>query len=102
MVLGPVGRNMGAGMSGGIAYVWDPESRLPEQCNMGTLGLETVSVAEDMIELKNLIENHARYTGSSVARHVLDHWESSLAQFVKVMPTEYKRVLAERKAATAA
>ena len=102
VVLGPVGRNMGAGMSGGIAYVWDPESRLPEQCNMGTLGLETVSAAEDMIELKNLIENHARYTGSTVARHVLDHWESSLAQFVKVMPTEYKRVLAEREAATAA
>ena len=102
VVLGPVGRNMGAGMSGGIAYVWDPEGRLPAQCNMGTLGLETVSAAEDVIELKTLIEYHARYTGSTVARQVLDNWERSLAEFVKVMPTEYKRVLAERKAATAA
>ena len=102
VVLGSVGRNMGAGMSGGIAYVWDPEERLPAQCNMGTLDLEILTAAEDILELKTLIENHARYTGSTVARHVLDNWERSLAEFVKVMPTEYKRVLAERKAATAA
>ena len=102
VVLGPVGRNMGAGMSGGIAYVWDPQGRLPALCNMGTLGLETVATAEDILELKTLIENHARHTGSTVARHVLDHWEGSLARFVKVMPTEYKRVLAEREAASAA
>ena len=106
VVLGPVGRNMGAGMSGGIAYVWDPQGQLPALCNPGTnsdtLGLETVAAAEDILELKTLIENHARYTGSTVARRVLDHWEGSLAQFVKVMPTEYKRVLAEREAASAA
>ncbi len=102
VVLGPVGRNMGAGMSGGIAYVWDPEGRLPDLCNMGALGLEAVSGAEDILELKTLIENHARYTGSMVARFVLDQWESSLGRFVKVMPTEYKRVLADRKAANAA
>ena len=102
VVLGPVGRNMGAGMSGGIAYVWDPDRRLPGLCNMGALGLEAVSGAEDILELKTLIENHARYTGSTVARFVLDQWESSLGRFVKVMPTEYKRVLADRKAANAA
>ena len=102
VVLGSVGRNMGAGMSGGIAYVWDPQGRLPAQCNMGTLELEAVSAADDILELKTLIENHAGYTGSTVARQLLDNWESGLARFVKVMPTEYKRVLAERKAANAA
>ena len=102
VVLGTTGRNLGAGMSGGIAYVWDPRGRLPAQCNMGSLGLESVTAAEDILELKTLIENHARYTGSTVARHVLGNWERSLAEFVKVMPTEYRRVLAERKAATAA
>ncbi len=102
VVLGPVGRNMGAGMSGGIAYVWDPGGRLPAQCNMGTLGLESMTAAEDILELKTLIQNHHKYTGSAVARRVLDHWERSLTEFVKIMPTEYKRVLAERKAASAA
>jgi len=89
-------------MSGGIAYVWDPAGRLPAQCNMGSLGLEALTAAEDVLELKALLENHARYTGSTVARQVLDDWERSLAGFVKVMPTEYQRVLAERKAASAA
>ena len=102
VVLGPAGRNFGAGMSGGIAYAWDPDGRLPAQCNMASLGLETVTAAEDILELKTLLENHARHTGSTVARRVLDNWERSLAEFVKIMPTEYKRVLAERKAATAA
>ncbi len=102
VVLGPVGRNFGAGMSGGIAYVWDPDGRLRARCNRESLGLETMAAAEDVLELKTLLENHAAHTGSEVARRVLGNWERSLKEFVKVMPTEYKRALTERKAAAAA
>jgi glutamate synthase (NADPH/NADH) large chain len=102
VVLGKTGRNFGAGMSGGIAYVWDPDGSFPTQCNMDSFDLESVSIANDILELKSLIKNHQEYTGSPVAKAVLDNWETSLAQFVKVMPTDYKRVLAERAAATAA
>ena len=101
VVLGQTGRNFGAGMSGGIAYVWDPEGEFSKLCNSETFELETLSAASDILELKRLIENHANYTDSSVARAVLENWEDSLHKFVKVMPTDYKRVLAER-AATAA
>jgi len=102
VILGKTGRNFGAGMSGGIAYVWDPHGSFPSQCNMDTFELEPVSGANDILELKSLIENHANYTDSTVARAVLENWEASLAQFVKVMPTDFKRVLAERAAASAA
>ena len=66
------------------------------------LELEPVSAAADILELKQLIQNHADYTDSPVAKNILAHWEDSLGKFVKVMPTDYKRVLAERAAATAA
>ncbi|MEX2468820.1 MAG: glutamate synthase large subunit [Pseudohongiellaceae bacterium] len=102
VVLGKTGRNFGAGMSGGVAYVWDPAGDFEKQCNLETFELEPVSDAEDILELKTLISNHLKYTDSSVAKAVLDDWEKALAQFVKVMPTDYKRVLTERAAATAA
>ena len=76
VVLGKTGRNFGAGMSGGIAYVWDPDSSFPKQCNMEMFELESVSAAEDILELKLLIENHANYTGSTVAKAILDDWET--------------------------
>ena len=101
VILGQTGRNFGAGMSGGIAYVWDPEGEFSKLCNLETFELETVSAASDILKLKRLIENHSDYTNSSVARAVLENWEDSLSKFVKVMPTDYKRVLTER-AATAA
>jgi glutamate synthase (NADPH/NADH) large chain len=102
VILGATGRNFGAGMSGGIAYVLDPEGKFEKQCNMESFELENVSNAEDILELKTLISNHYKYTDSPVAKKVLDDWENMLSQFVKVMPTDYKRVLAERAAATAA
>jgi glutamate synthase (NADPH/NADH) large chain len=102
VVLGKTGRNFGAGMSGGIAYVWDPDGEFPSQCNRGTFDLEHVSTAADITELKQLVENHRDYTGSPVAEKILATWEDSLTQFVKVMPTDYKRVLAERAAAATA
>ncbi len=97
IVLGPTGRNFAAGMSGGIAYIWDHQGELATRCNMGMVELETVSAEEDIAELKTFIENHLKYTGSKVAERLLKDWDGALSQFVKVMPTDYKRVLEEQK-----
>jgi len=97
VVLGPTGRNFAAGMSGGVAYIWDPENEFAPNCNMEMVELEKVEEAEDIAELQLLIEEHVERTGSTVAREVLDNWSGTLGQFVKVMPTDYKRVLQERK-----
>jgi glutamate synthase (NADPH/NADH) large chain len=99
VVLGPTGRNFAAGMSGGIAYVWDPEEEFLANCNLGLVELEKVETPEDVAELHGLIGRHCEYTGSTVAAEVLAHWDDRLPQFVKVMPTDYKRVLAERRRA---
>jgi glutamate synthase (NADPH/NADH) large chain len=96
VILGKTGRNFGAGMSGGIAYVWDPDGDFHKQCNMELFELEGVADHADVLELKTLIEDHLGYTESPVAKSILDNWDASLAQFVKVMPTDYKRVLEER------
>jgi glutamate synthase domain-containing protein 3 len=100
VVLGPTGWNFAAGMSGGIAYVWDPHEKLLENVNLGMVELEKVETDEDIDELKQLIEEHQNETGSAVAADVLNRWDDCLPQFVKVMPTDYKRVLQERKAKT--
>ncbi|HEY5622517.1 MAG TPA: glutamate synthase-related protein, partial [Gammaproteobacteria bacterium] len=97
VILGPTGRNFAAGMSGGIAYVWDRKGDFELKCNPGTVDLDPVDAEEDAGELRELVELHLEYTGSSQAERVLDAWPDVLSQFVKVMPTDYKRVLAERK-----
>jgi glutamate synthase (NADPH/NADH) large chain len=97
VILGPTGRNFAAGMSGGIAYVWDPREEFLINCNMGMVELEKVEMDDDTAALRELIEKHREYTGSTVAADVLARWEKVLPQFVKVMPTDYKRVLEERK-----
>ena len=97
VILGPTGRNFAAGMSGGIAYIWDPENEFEPNCNMEMVELEPVESDADSGELLSLIEEHAKRTGSAVAAEVLDNWRSARGQFVKVMPTDYKRVLAERE-----
>ena len=102
VILGPTGRNFAAGMSGGIAYVWDPEGRFPPQCNPEMVDLDPLVDAADVAELQALIENHARYTGSTVASAILERWNEAKGEFVKVMPRDYKRVLAERAARDAA
>ena len=99
VVLGSTGRNFAAGMSGGVAYIWDPENNFPANCNMEMVELEKVEDSEDIAELQGLIQEHAERTGSSVATEVLNNWSTALGQFVKVMPTDYKRVLLERKQA---
>ena len=97
VVLGKTGRNFAAGMSGGIAYIWDRDNSFAPLCNMGMVELEKLEAEEDIDEVKTLIENHLAYTGSTVAKAALDNWEETLGQFVKVMPTDYKRVLLEMK-----
>ena len=95
VILGPTGRNFGAGMSGGIAYVYDPKNNFKKNCNMSTFDLEKLVINEDKEELKTLISNHYRYTKSDVAEKILSNWDKELANFKKVMPIDFKRVLME-------
>jgi glutamate synthase (NADPH/NADH) large chain len=97
VVLGNTGRNFAAGMSGGIAYIWDKAGKFPSLCNMGMVELESLEVDEEIAEVKTLIENHHRYTGSEIAREAIDNWSETVKQIIKVMPTDYKRVLQEMK-----
>jgi glutamate synthase (NADPH/NADH) large chain len=98
VILGETGRNFGAGMSGGIAYVWDQSGKFASQCNTGTLELESLDQDADIMECQAMIERHLEYTDSAVARNILDNWQSEASRFVKVMPTDYKRVLLESAA----
>ncbi|MFI5317465.1 MAG: glutamate synthase large subunit [Myxococcota bacterium] len=93
VVLGGVGRNFAAGMSGGIAYVLDPLRAFPELCNPGTVDLERVETDADERELRDLVEAHYRHTRSERAEQVLEKWATTLPNFVKVFPREYKRAL---------
>ena len=95
VVLGATGRNFAAGMSGGVAYVLDETGEFVRtRCNKGMVELEAVVEEADVLDLRGLLENHLRHTGSTVARRLLDNWSASLKQFVKIMPTDYKRALA--------
>jgi glutamate synthase domain-containing protein 3 len=96
VVLGPTGRNFAAGMSGGTAFVLDETGRFEGLCNTEMVDLEPVASQEDVAVLRRLLKDHLRYTGSSNADRVLSHWDEALPRFVKVMPRDYKRVLAER------
>ncbi len=99
VILGPTGRNFAAGMSGGIAYVWAKDrAAFSLDCNLGMVELEDVIDEEDIAELKALIAKHQDLTGSPVAAALLARWDEAQGEFVKVMPTDYKRVLEEKKA----
>jgi glutamate synthase (NADPH/NADH) large chain len=99
VILGPTGRNFAAGMSGGVAYVWDRRGDFNLRCNLAMVELDRVESPEDIGELLDLIKLHLEYTGSRVAQHILDDWTSIVRkEFVKVMPTDYKRIRAERAA----
>ena len=117
VVLGATGRNFAAGMSGGVAYVWDPERTLKQRANLSMVELEAVvphaeQQAQNGIDtwhsaqrggeretdetiLRRLVEDHFRYTGSFRAREILGDWEAARGKFVKVMPTDYRRALGE-------
>ncbi len=98
VVLGPTGRNFAAGMTGGVAYVFDESGEFGRRCNTGTVDLEWV--ADDEV-LRALVERHARLTNSARAARLLGDWLSARERFVKVMPRDYKRVLLERLAPAA-
>jgi glutamate synthase (NADPH/NADH) large chain len=124
VVLGQTGRNFAAGMSGGIAYVYDPEGEFAQKCNTAMVALDSVlSSAEqeakvdqsiwhaavrggvrqtDEAILKGMIERHFKHTGSTRARNLLDNWAAARSKFVKVFPSEYKRALGEMESAKAA
>ncbi|HWP39292.1 MAG TPA: glutamate synthase-related protein, partial [Tepidisphaeraceae bacterium] len=93
VVIGPTGRNFAAGMSGGIAYVYDDNSLFERLCNTEMVELEKPDKPEDIATIKRLLENHARYTGSPIAKNILADFENEIRWFVKVMPTDYRRVL---------
>ena len=92
VVLGPVGRNFAAGMSGGIAFVYDPHGKLPIRVNAEMVELESLD-AEDFVWLRHRVERHRHETGSEVAARLLSDWASASKSFVKVMPVDYKRVV---------
>jgi len=123
VVLGPTGRNFAAGMSGGIAYVYDPDEQFADRCNMAQVELEPIRAEADALEaldhqgpdletpgrvdirhsldqddqhiLHDLIRRHLRFTGSTVAARLLDDWPRACRRFVKVMPVDYRRALRE-------
>jgi len=93
VVLGQTGNNFAAGMSGGIAYIYDESELFDTRCNLDMVELESVTSEADNRQLRTLIENHCQYTGSLRAKMILDNWEAYLPMFVKVMPIDYQRVL---------
>ncbi len=97
VVLGRTGRNFAAGMSGGVAYVYDIDRRFEGRCNLELVELEPLT-EDDAQEVKALIAEHVARTGSLVGRNVLAAWDRTVERFVKVMPRDYKRILAERAA----
>ena len=123
VVLGQTGVNFAAGMSGGIAYVWDPDGRFEERCNLDQVELEPIAheatepapaaggvdlsdmTRHDAVRLRGLIERHMHYTNSARAREILADWPANVGKFVKVMPVDYRRALrelAEERAAAVA
>ncbi|HUB24964.1 MAG TPA: glutamate synthase large subunit [Tepidisphaeraceae bacterium] len=95
VVIGKTGRNFAAGMSGGIAYVYNLDANFKDLCNTEMVELENASAfnSDDVATIRRLLENHHRYTASPVAKAILDDFEKELRWFVKVMPTDYRRVL---------
>ncbi len=93
VILGEVGRNFGAGMSGGIAYIFDENKTFEKKCNKEALNILPVDEDKDIAELRALIENHYNATLSPLAQRILEKWEVSLPKFVKIFPEEYKQAL---------
>ncbi len=97
VVLGQTGRNFAAGMSGGVAYVWDKDHNFDYFCNMDMVEINLVEEAQYRKELHELIRQHYLYTGSKLARTMLDDWQRYVEDFIQVVPIEYKRVLQEEQ-----
>jgi glutamate synthase (ferredoxin) len=93
VILGEVGRNFGAGMSGGIAYVLDEHKNFKQNCNGEDLNINPIKAKEDSDQLKQWVENHYVATSSPLAKRILEHWETYLPKFIKVLPEEYRKAL---------
>jgi glutamate synthase (ferredoxin) len=93
VILGEVGRNFGAGMSGGIAYIFDENKTFSRKCNTEDLNLLPLDEAADIAQLRELIENHYNATLSPIAQRILENWEKCLPSFIKVFPEEYRQAL---------
>ncbi|MGH8981683.1 MAG: glutamate synthase large subunit, partial [Acidimicrobiales bacterium] len=100
VILGPAGRNFGAGMSGGVAFAYDPDRRFAPQVNSGMVDLEGVT-DEDAEWLRGIVGRHTEETGSAVGARLLEGWDAACGDFVKVMPRDYRRVLEVTRKATA-
>jgi glutamate synthase domain-containing protein 2/glutamate synthase domain-containing protein 3 len=99
VVIGPTGLNFAAGMSGGIAYIYDPDGAFPARCNMELVGVEELG-GDDAEEVRTLIAEHGVHTGSPVAERLLGDWQNESRKFLKVMPHDYRRALEEAAAAS--
>ncbi len=97
IILGPTGRNFAAGMSGGVAYVYDPENIFAINCNKEMVDFDPLE-EEDLSRLQRLIKNHRSFTNSGIAKDILEDFENAVQSFVKVMPRDYKAVLLKNKA----
>ena len=84
-------------MSGGIAYIYDEQNSLAQRINREMVDLDRIETQEDSAEVREMIENYVKHTGSQEANDILDEWETKKSKFIKVMPRDYKRVLAEQK-----
>jgi glutamate synthase (ferredoxin) len=100
VVLGKTGRNFAAGMSGGVEYIVDEAGDFSTRCNKQMVGLEKLTAADEIEEVRQMIEHHAQYTQSARAKHILANWTEYVSKFVKVMPNDYKRMLAAIKRVT--
>ena len=97
VILGRTGRNFAAGMSGGIAYIWDRDGDFNLNCNLELVALEKLDDVEEQADVKSMIQRHQQFTESTVAAEALENWDDFLSECVKVMPVDYKRVLEELK-----
>lgn len=102
VIIGKTGRNFAAGMSGGIAYILDEDGDFNIRCNTEMVDLDPLDEEEDLNTVKTLLTRHLDYTQSTVAKNILDHWSKYQSKFIKVMPRDYKRVLAAIERAKAA
>jgi glutamate synthase (ferredoxin) len=102
VVIGLTGRNFAAGMSGGSAFIFDETGDFPSRCNLEMVDLEPLREPEDLDLVRDLLIQHAGYTGSTVAKRILNDWDWAVEKFVKVMPIDYRRVLEEQKKQQAA
>ena len=93
VILGSVGKNFAAGMSGGIAYVLDADNRLYRNLNKQLVRMENVESDTDRRELRKMIEEHVRYTGSKKGKEILEHFAENVPHFKKIIPTDYKKIL---------